>query len=306
MTSIYQGRLKTSQLRALVAIAEYGKFGEAALQLEISQSGISHAISTLEDELGVSLLVRHHQHTRCTPVGKEIVQQARQILQLLEQIEEKANQAKGLNGGIVRVASFRSAATYLLPKAIAQFRSKFPDISIRLTEHNDYKDVEQMLYSNDADIGLTYLPTTDKLETWEIYRDEYLVLLPPTFKSSESQLTWEQLCSYPLIMLPESHSCCARIHTHCRSFGQKLNVILTTNEDSTQVNMVAQGLGATIMPRLAAEPIPDNIKVCGLPIPLTRVIGVAVLANALQTPAVFAFLETFQQVKFAPSRNSKN
>lgn len=73
MTSIYQGNLKVSQLRALVAIAEQGKFGEAALQLEISQSGISHAIATLEEQLGVSLLVWYHQQTRCTPVGKQIV-----------------------------------------------------------------------------------------------------------------------------------------------------------------------------------------------------------------------------------------
>lgn len=177
MANIYQSGIKTSQLRALVAIAEYGKFGEAALQLGISQSGISHAVATLEDQLGVSLLVRHHQQTRCTPVGEQIVQQARQILQILRQIEEKANQAKGLQGGIVRVAGFRSAATYLLPKAIAQFRMTYPDIAIQLSEHNDYPDVEQMLCSHNADIGLTLLPTTDKFETWEIYRDEYIVLL---------------------------------------------------------------------------------------------------------------------------------
>lgn len=297
MTSIYQGQLKTSQLRALVAIAEYGKFGEAALQLGISQSGISHAIATLEEELGVSLLVRHYQQTRCTPIGKQIVRQARQVLQLLEQIEENADRAKGLHGGIVRVASFRSAATYLLPKAIARFRSRFPDVSIHLSEHNDYPDVEQKLYSNDADIGLTFLPTTEKLETWEVYRDEYVVLLPSTFKTPESSLTWEQLGTYPLIMLPESHSCCARIHAHCLAFGQKLNVILTTDEDSTQVNMVAQGLGATIIPRLAAEPIPDTVRVFSLPVPLTRRIGISVLVNALHTPAVFAFLETFRQVE---------
>lgn len=297
MTSIYRGHLKTSQLRALVAVAEYGKFGEAALQLGISQSGISHAIATLEDELGVSLLVRRDRQTRCTPVGEQIVRQARQVLQLLGQIEENADRVKGLHGGVVRVASFRSAATYLLPRAIAQFRNRFPDISIHLSEHYDYPDVEQMVRSNNADIGLTYLPTTDQFETWEIYRDEYVVLLPPTFKSLESPLTWSQLGSYPLIMLPKSHNCCARVHEHCRSFGQRLNVILTTDEDSTQVNMVAQGLGATIIPRLAAEPIPDNIRVFSLPVPLIRVIGVAVLANALHTPAVFAFLESLRRVK---------
>lgn len=58
--------------------------------------------------------------------------------------------------------------------------------------------------------------------------------------------------------------------------------------------MVVQGLGAAILPRLAAEPVPAGVHTCTLPVPLERVIGMAVLANALQTPAVFAFLDTLR------------
>jgi len=64
------------------------------------------------------------------------------------------------------------------------------------------------------------------------------------------------------------------------------------NEDSTMVNMVVQGWGS-YSPRLAAEPLPPEVHVCSLPVPL-EIIGVAVLANTLQTPAVFAFLDTLR------------
>lgn len=70
-----------------------------------------------------------------------------------------------------------------------------------------------------------------------------------------------------------------------------MNIAYEVREDSTIVSMVVQGLGAAILPRLAAEPLPPRLQACTLPIPLERIIGVAVLANTLQTPAVFAFLD---------------
>jgi DNA-binding transcriptional LysR family regulator len=76
-----------------------------------------------------------------------------------------------------------------------------------------------------------------------------------------------------------------------------LNATYEVREDSTMVGMVAQGLGAAIIPRLAAEPIPPEVQVYSLPVPLERAIGVAVVANALQTPAVFAFLDTLRDVE---------
>jgi len=86
-------------------------------------------------------------------------------------------------------------------------------------------------------------------------------------------------------------SCSLLIHRHCAGFGHTLKVAYNVRADSTMVGMVVQGLGATILPRLAAEPIPAGVKVYSLPVPLFRVIGVTVLADALQIPAVFAFLE---------------
>lgn len=81
------------------------------------------------------------------------------------------------------------------------------------------------------------------------------------------------------------------------AYGFPLKVAYAVNEDSTIVSMVVQGLGAAILPRLAAEPIPERIQVYSLPVSLERVIGVAVLANALQTPAAFAFLDTLKNVE---------
>lgn len=287
--------MKISQLRSLVAVAEHGNFSEAALTLGVSQSAVSHAIASLEAELGVVLFTRGRQGAHLTPVGEQLITQAHQVLGLLEEMAKTANLARGLQGGQVRVASFRSVATHILPKIIAQFRERFPAIAISITEHDDYPGVEQTLRQGLADVGFTYLPSSQEFEVRELFRDEYLALFPATFEASDAELNWEQLTTYPLIMHSESVSCWLRIHDHCATFGQTLKVAYQVREDSTIVSMVAQGLGAAILPRLAAEPIPAGVQVYSLPVPLERVIGVAVLADALQVPAVFAFLDTLKE-----------
>lgn len=291
-------RLKFSQLRALIAVAECRNFGEAASQLNLSQSTISHAIASLEEELGVVLLQRGRHGANLTPVGQRILAQARQIEGLIDQIVAEANRERGLHGGTVRVVSFRSVATHVLPMVIAQFRQQFPSISITLSEVDDTTEMEQQVREGRADICFTYLPTSDEFEAWEVLRDRYIVLLPPDSEVENAQLTWEQLVSYPLIMTSVS-SCSQIIRNYLKQQNFQVNVAYQVREDSTIISMIRQGLGVGILPRLAAEPVPDKLQVCQLPSNLERVIGVAILKSGLHSPAVYAFLDALKQFRYS-------
>lgn len=288
--------LKLSQLRSLVTVARCSNFSEAALQLEVSQSAVSHAIASLEEQLGVVLLSRGRHGATLTPIGEQIVNHAQEILRLVEVIGKEARLSKGLEGGQVRVVSFRSAATHLLPGVIAQFRQRFPGISVTLLEGRSDDQVEQCLREGRADIGIVCLPPPADLLTWELMRDEYVVLLPPTVKVPGNRITWEELAKYPLIMPPRNDYCSTLIRGHLTCLNQSMNAAYEIQEDSTIVSMVMQGLGTTIIARLAAEPLPPEIQVFPLPIPLERSIRAAILTDALQPPAVYAFLETLQQL----------
>ena len=286
----HQSQLKLSQLQVLIAVADCGSFSEAALRLQISQSAVSYAIATLEEDLGVVLFSRGRYGAHLTPVGEQIVERAHQIMYLMEDIVKQANLTKGLHGGQVRISSFRSAATHILPEVIAQFCRLYPAIAISIAEYDDRPSVEQDLRRGRADIGITYVPTSNEFETWELMRDEFVVLFPPNFKPT-TKLSWEDLTSHPLIMAPDGDGCDAMVYAHCSKYGTTLQATYKIRSDSTIVNMVAQGLGAAISPRLAAEPIPVGVQVYSLPVPLFRVISVAILADALLTPAVFALVD---------------
>lgn len=286
-----QPQFKLSQLQTLIAVEEYGSFSEAALQLQMSQSAVSYAIAALEEELGVVLVSRGRFGAHLTPVGEQVVDRARQVMYLLDDIVKQANLTKGLQGGQVRISAFRSAATQILPEAIAQFCRRYPDVAVNIAEYDDRPDVDENLRRGRADLGLTYLPTGQEFDVWELMRDEFIVLYPPDFRPAQSSLSWDELTTYPLIMAPNGDGCDAIVYAHCAKYGIRLKPTYQVRSDATIVNMVAQGLGAAISPRLAAEPIPATVQVYSLPVPLFRVICVAALADALLSPAVYAFLD---------------
>ena len=305
MGSDRQSPLNLSHLQILIAVVNYGSFSEAALQLQISQSAVSYAIASLEKDLGVTLLSRGRYGACLTPVGEQIADRARQISYLMDDIFKQANLSRGLKGGHVRISSFRSAGTHILPEMIAQFCRCYPKIAISIAEYDDRPDVEDDLRRGRADIGITYLPTGNEFEIWELMRDEFIMLFPPELAPLGNQTSWNDLMAYPLIMAPEGDGCDAMVYAHCAKHGVNLQATYQIRSDATIVNMVAKGLGAAISPRLAAEPIPVGVQVYSLPIPFFRVICAVTLTDALLTPAAFAFLDLLKSSFQGKSKFSK-
>lgn len=287
------------QLEVLSAIAEQGTFSDAAICLEVSQSAVSRAVASLEAELGVPLLTRGRFGAKLTPVGERVIGHTQKVLDLKEQIEYEVNLEKGLYHSKLRISSFRSAATHLLPVSIARFRQQFPFVEVTLIER-DPAGVEQSLREGQSDIGLVPLPRSEEFKTVEIARDEYVVLLPKTKPLPPKNITWKDLAGHSFILFNYAE-CTSAVRDHWAQCGQSFEVGYVIKEDSTIVSMVAQGLGAAVLPRLAALPIPEGVYVRSLPIRLNRIIGAATLANTPPAPAVKMFLDALsQQGKFTP------
>ena len=281
--------LKHSQLVALVAVAEQGSFSAAALQLGLAQSTVSHAIATLETDLGVVLLLRGRSGAVLTPIGVHICQQAKDVLSRLDDIRQTAQQAKDLQTGRVRVASVRTVATHILPDIIAKFCQQHPALTVEISECDRYDEVEDALREGNAEVGFTLFPTSDEFQSWELFHDDFVALLPPG--KDEGPLTWEQLISYSRAANKRSTYHNNLVESHLARFGYHLPIDYAVREDSTLMGLVTKGLGAAVLSRLEAKPIPPGVRVKGLPEPLQRTMGVAILENAVLPRAVFAFLD---------------
>lgn len=157
--------MKLSQIRSFVAVAKYGKFSSAAVELDLTQPTVSHAIATLENDLGVQLLFRGKKGVNLTPAGESVLAHCQQILQAIENIYQEVNLHKSLGSGEVRISAFRGASAQLLPKIKAHFKTKYPQINIKIAEEKDCPQVEQMVYEGKAASGLLFclLPRILKL-----------------------------------------------------------------------------------------------------------------------------------------------
>jgi DNA-binding transcriptional LysR family regulator len=282
--------MNLSHLQVLVAVVENGSFSLAALKLGLSQAAVSRAIAALEEELGVSLLARGRFGAYPTPIGERVIQHVHTILTARSQIEAEVNAEKNLYGGRVRIASIRSIATHILPALIARFSQQFPAVDVSLTEA-DPNTIEQYLREGRVDIGLMPLPRgSEDFEVWEIVQDEFVVLLPPSAHPVSDPLTWKDLEPYSFILFNYAE-CTSVVRQYWQRWKQPLKVAYEIKEDSTIVSMVAQGLGAAVLPKLAAMPIPPIVQVRSLPVPLERHIGAAILASIWHSPTVLTFLD---------------
>ena len=292
--------MKLSQIRSFVAVAKCGKFSQAAIDLDLTQPTVSHAIATLEADLGVQLLFRSKKGVQLTPAGERILVHCDRVLQSINDIKQEANRCKSLSGGKIRISAFRGAAAQLLPKIRAEFQSKYPQIEVKIVEEKDCPQVEQMIYEGKADVGFTIVPTTKDLLTIEVLRDDYVVLLPPNAKldlKSDRQLSWKQLLKLPIISYPDHNTCFKQIKHYFEQAGHQFKPAEQVRESDTIVSLVATGSGAAILPRLSVFYVPDGVTLSQLPQSLQRIVVAATPKDTDLSHAVWAFTDFLQQLK---------
>ena len=285
-------KVKLSQLRALKAVAATGSFSEAALQLEVSQSTVSHSIAALEEALGVVLIHRGRQKASLTPVGDRIFTQTQQILDLVSGMGKEASRARGVDGGLVRIAAYRSMASEVLPEAIAILHQRHPNVQVAITEHETNRELSDSLRDGKADFVIAELLLGNEYETFLIMEDPFIALVPSG--DYPNPLTWEILRTQPLIT--SSSDCCRIVLSFLQQEDPSIEMAYLIASDSTAVSMTRQGLGITILPKLAAQPIPSEVGVAQLPFQISRPLGISWHKSALLTPATFALIDVFKDL----------
>ncbi|WP_161882015.1 LysR family transcriptional regulator [Deinococcus alpinitundrae] len=275
-----------SQLRVFVTVAEQGSFSGAAAELEMSQSSLSEAVRSLEKALGRALLQRQAQGTRLTEAGQRILEHARRALQAADDLE-RSLQDEVLSGEL-RLATFRSVGTHLLPPTLARFRQLHPAVSVRVIAVNADAHAEQMLRLGQADAALTSLPLAGPLVQWPLLHDPYVVLTPT--RRGPHPFDLAELAHTPLLLPGQGDSCHLKIVQYLQAQGVSVPAAQHIEEDSVILGMVQHNLGVSIMSALTAQPLLPGIQVLALPVPLERALGLSVQAARASLPLLRAFV----------------
>lgn len=242
------------QLRFLVALTDERHFSRAAETCNVTQPTLSSGLKELEDLLGVQLAERTRRSVLITPVGEEIAQRARQMLIAASDIEQLAAERRAPNSGDIRLGAIPTIAPYLMPKALPLVHKALPELRVylreELTEH-----LLEGLATGRLDAALIARPfEIGNLETLDLFEDGYLLATPPGYAAPPvKEMKGADLEGSRLMLLDKGH--CLQRHALSafpdRDIRQDDSFSATSLP--TLISMVAEGLGITLLPRLAVE-----------------------------------------------------
>ncbi|GGO30438.1 LysR family transcriptional regulator [Deinococcus humi] len=291
-----RSRLTLAQLRLFLAVVRAGGFGEAAAEQGLSQSSLSEGVAKLERALGVRLLRRASSGVTLTAAGTRMLQHAERALQAVADIHEAVQEPDQLTGTL-RIAAPRSVATHLLPQILARFRSTHPGINLQVIDAgSDHTSGEEFLLSGHVDIAIVHMPVAGPLLNWPFYQDDYKLVVSESSSASQTAAEiWQQLTNQPLLLPMTCVRCNRLLQTYLNQHAASTLTVLEVENDSAMLGMVAHGLGHAIIPHLATQPLPQGVRLLGLPVPLRRQLAVAVMPSRAALPMIRALTTLLHQ-----------
>ena len=268
-------------------VVESGSLTKAGEILNLTQSGVSHAITSLETEFGFSLFTRGKSGIYLTSNGERLLTYIRDILILNDRIKQEAAAINGLDMGVVKIGTFTSVASQWLPHIIKRFEDQFSGITLKLFE-GDYPTLEQWVLNGVIDCSFLTYPISKSLEFLPLKKDKMFCILSDQHPlHNQDRITLKQLQTEPMIKPKEGWD--NEIEQILRENKIKPNVKFEVLDDQTIMAMVQNNLGISIRPEMTLSHIPNNVRSLNLENDYFRLIGIATKPN--KSPATKKFIE---------------
>lgn len=281
----------------LRAVATTGSFSAAARELGCTQPAVSQQMKALEGSVGTPLLVRTGREMRMTQAGEVLVRHAAGVLAGLTAAEEEVAAIAGLRAGRVRLVSFPSGSSTLVPTALAALRDAHPGTRVSLEEAEPPRSVG-MLREGDCDIALAFryegaagAEEWDDLVVRPLLTDRLVGLVPERHRLAHAKsLAIGELAEEPWIA--GCPRCRGQLVEVCEASGFTPRIDFATDDYPAVAGLVGAGLGVAVLPQLALESLrPRGVRTVALEPAVRREIVALTLPDLAQVPAVDATLD---------------
>ncbi len=251
--------------RLVVAVADASNISRAAEEVGMTQSGASQAIAQLEASLGFAIFTRERRHVGVTALGERVVKEARSMLARLDAIRALADESRGLSGGRIRLASFPSVTSTLLPGLLRDVKRLHPEIEVVVLEGTDL-EVEEWLAADTVDLGVVMNPVPGRADAI-LGQDAWVAVLPANHRLARYArtcgITLEELADQPFVLA--TGGCAVNGKSLMEQTGLELSDVQVTVRDwISACLLVREGLGVALIPESA---LPDELRgLCIVPV----------------------------------------
>lgn len=291
MTSIRSSNITLTRLRAFAGVIDTGSFTAAADMLGMTQSGVSQALSGLEDALGAPLVLRDREGVMPTGIGLQALNDARAVLQSVERMQQRCSAFRGLQAGAISIGSVTSAAARILPQVLKSLCSQHPALKISVIEGTD-PEVADWTQAGIVDLGIT-AEKSEGLTQTAIAQDEYVAVLHKNHPlAKHKRITLEELGDVPFVM--PGASCEPPILAMFEEAGVAPQVVCTVRGTVSLLDMVRVGMGTTLVPELSLPEQVTEYMAVKLHPPVVRTLYAVYDSKISPTPSVEAILSLLQ------------
>ncbi|MEU2155037.1 LysR substrate-binding domain-containing protein [Streptomyces sp. NPDC019396] len=245
-----------AQLRAFAAVAEHLHFRDAAAAIGMSQPALSGAVSALEEALGVRLLERTTRKVLLSPSGERLAVRAKAVLAAVGELLEEAEAVRAPFTGVLRLGVIPTVAPYLLPAVLRLVRERYPALDLQVHEEQTSSLLDG-LGAGRLDLLLLAVPLgVAGVNEIPLFDEDFVLVTPHEhWLGGRADIPREALRELPLLLLDEGHCLRDQALDICREAGRVESAPVTTTAAglSTLVQLVAGGLGVTLLPRTALQ-----------------------------------------------------
>jgi len=246
--------MEMHQLRYAVAVARTGNFSRAAEQCHVSQPSLSQQIQKLELELGELLFERTRRETRTTSHGEAFLRHAIRILEEVDAAKREAHEAKELLSGSVSIGVIPTIAPYLLPRVMAAFAKKFPEVEMIVQEETT-ANLLKLLHGYEVDLAIVSLPfETEHLTIENLLTEELFLALPQAHPLvSKRIIKPSDLDQESMIVMKEGHCLGDQILSFCNRAKLRPKISFRSTQLETIQSLVCSGMGISLIPAMALQ-----------------------------------------------------
>ena len=266
--------MNLKQLEAFIRVADSGSFSKAAKELYLTQPTVSAHISSLEKELNARLFIRNTKEVSLSQDGKKLYDHAKQMMDIEAEIRREFCEDDEQEHQCIRIAASTIPAQYLLPKILAKFSEKHPSEQFEIIELDSMGVVEQIIEKN-IDLGFTGTELEKKHCNYiPFYKDELVIITPndrkfQKFKKEKKGIEW--IINEPLIMREEGSGTRKESEKQLKHAGinlEELNIVASMENQEMIKKSVENGLGISIISKLAAKSEVENKKILEFSLPV--------------------------------------
>ncbi|GAK94329.1 hydrogen peroxide-inducible genes activator [Nonlabens ulvanivorans] len=251
-----------TQLKYVLAVAQYQNFTKAAEKVFVTQPTLSMQIQKLEDELDIQIFDRSKKPIELTETGKKIVSQARNIVNESDRIQDIVDQEKGYIGGEFKIGVIPTVMPTLLPMFLRNFVNKYPKVKLRIEELTTDSIIDALQDGSiDAAIAATPL-NNDMIKERILYYEPFVVYDPRYAGQEKSKIKVEDLNADELLLLEDGHCFKDSVLNLCRNTRdtEDEHFMLESGSFETLIKLADEGLGMTLLPYLNTMDLSDRKK----------------------------------------------